>query len=318
METLPPGFRFHPTDEELLTYYLTHKVADAAFVAKAISVVDLNKCEPWDLPGKASMGERDWYFFSPRDRKYPTGLRTNRATEAGYWKTTGKDKEISSSGVHVGSKKTLVFYKGRAPKGEKTNWVMHEYRLASKFPPKLPKQEWVVCRVFQKRHAGKRPAPLPHLQHSPSNATNFTVDLGKLEFPENDYCGESNSELSEISRKIGNSTASSFDHNVHENIINMTATTADIACDNRVNADPSFLFARAQNPLSPLIGNGFFTLNVPSSSSSNMLRAMQMNMINNVHQQTGAPNAHLSAFITPDSSIGLQAPINFESFWQSH
>lgn len=81
---------------------------------------------------KASMGEKEWYFFSLRDRKYPTGLRTNRATEAGYWKTTGKDKEIYGGGVLVGMKKTLVFYRGRAPKGEKTNWVMHEYRLETK------------------------------------------------------------------------------------------------------------------------------------------------------------------------------------------
>lgn len=83
--------------------------------------------------GKASMGEKEWYFFSLKDRKYPTGLRTNRATEAGYWKTTGKDKEIFHSGKMVGMKKTLVFYKGRAPRGEKSNWVMHEYRLQTKY-----------------------------------------------------------------------------------------------------------------------------------------------------------------------------------------
>lgn len=78
------------------------------------------------------MGEKEWYFFSLRDRKYPTGLRTNRATESGYWKTTGKDKEIFRAGVLVGMKKTLVFYRGRAPRGEKSNWVMHEYRLENK------------------------------------------------------------------------------------------------------------------------------------------------------------------------------------------
>ncbi|KAH1083268.1 hypothetical protein J1N35_023029 [Gossypium stocksii] len=131
---LPPGFRFHPTDEEIITHYLTEKVMNSNFSASAIGEVDLNKCEPWDLPKKAKMGEKQWYFFCQRDRKYPTGMRTNRATEAGYWKATGKDKEIfKGKGCLVGMKKTLVFYKGRAPKGEKSNWVMHEYRLEGKF-----------------------------------------------------------------------------------------------------------------------------------------------------------------------------------------
>ncbi|KAJ8750183.1 hypothetical protein K2173_014098 [Erythroxylum novogranatense] len=157
---LPPGFRFHPTDEELITHYLSQKVLDSCFCARAIDEVDLNKCEPWDLPWKAKMGEKEWYFFCVRDRKYPTGLRTNRATDAGYWKATGKDKEIYRGKTLVGMKKTLVFYRGRAPKGEKTNWVMHEYRLEGKYSvynlPKTAKNEWVICRVFQKSPGGKK------------------------------------------------------------------------------------------------------------------------------------------------------------------
>ncbi|XP_042430634.1 NAC domain-containing protein 46-like isoform X2 [Zingiber officinale] len=152
---LPPGFRFHPTDEEIATHYLTPKILDHGFTARAMGEVDLNKCEPWDLQSKAKMGEKEMYFYCHRDRKYPTGMRTNRATKAGYWKATGKDKEIyRGKGVLVGMKKTLVFYKGRAPKGEKTDWVMHEFRLEGKnsLPslPKSAKDEWVVCRVIHK------------------------------------------------------------------------------------------------------------------------------------------------------------------------
>ncbi|KAJ8634499.1 hypothetical protein MRB53_008766 [Persea americana] len=180
-ETLPPGFRFHPTDEELITYYLTHKIADTSFTGRAITDVDLNKCEPWDLPGKAKMGEKEWYFFSLRDRKYPTGVRTNRATNAGYWKTTGKDKEIFKSATAtaaselVGMKKTLVFYKGRAPRGEKTNWVIHEYRRQSKSGFKTAEDAWVVCRVFQKSSGVKRYHS--HAQ-SKANPNPYNLDMG--------------------------------------------------------------------------------------------------------------------------------------------
>lgn len=62
-ESLPPGFRFHPTDEELITYYLTRKVSEFGFVSRAITDVDLNKCEPWDLPGKAKFSPYIYTYF---------------------------------------------------------------------------------------------------------------------------------------------------------------------------------------------------------------------------------------------------------------
>ncbi|KAL6201083.1 hypothetical protein ACLB2K_024798 [Fragaria x ananassa] len=149
---LPPGFRFHPSDEELIRYYLHNKVINSNFTSGPISqVVDLNKCEPWQLPEKAKMGEKEWYMFSLRDQKYPTGLRANRATKAGYWKATGKDREIysSKSCSLIGMKKTLVFYHGRAPKGVRSNWVMHEYRLEGLYASQEWNQ-WILSRVFQK------------------------------------------------------------------------------------------------------------------------------------------------------------------------
>lgn len=49
---LPPGFRFHPTDEELVVHYLKKKVASAPLPVSIIAEVDLYKFDPWELPGK--------------------------------------------------------------------------------------------------------------------------------------------------------------------------------------------------------------------------------------------------------------------------
>lgn len=220
-ENLPPGFRFHPTDEELITYYLLRKVSDTSFTSKAVAVADLNKSEPWDLPGKASMGEKEWYFFSMKDRKYPTGLRTNRATESGYWKTTGKDKEIFGAGVLIGMKKTLVFYKGRAPRGEKSNWVMHEYRLENKCPFRSSKEDWVVCRVFQKSSAPKKlqqtPSSLPS-QESPCNTNSIVNEFGDVELPHlNSFTNSSSDFTASISAQTYNDSDPSY-NNVNTNM----------------------------------------------------------------------------------------------------
>ncbi|KAD4386315.1 hypothetical protein R6Q59_009566 [Mikania micrantha] len=150
--TLPPGFRFHPRDEELVCDYLFNKLSLSN--SPLLVEIDLNNCEPWDLPETACVGGKEWYFYSQRDRKYATGLRTNRATASGYWKATGKDRCILRNRTLVGMRKTLVFYLGRAPKGKKTDWVMHEFRLHP--PPQTPpidaslKEDWVLCRVFCK------------------------------------------------------------------------------------------------------------------------------------------------------------------------
>ncbi|WCJ32400.1 NAC domain containing protein 1 [Euphorbia peplus] len=152
---LPAGFRFHPRDDELVSHYLLNKINHTADSLLLIEV-DLNKCEPWDIPERACVGGKEWYFYSQRDRKYATGIRTNRATASGYWKATGKDRSVlrKGSNVVVGMRKTLVFYKGRAPKGKKTDWVMHEFRLEPPLSPSLfspIKEDWVLCRVFYKK-----------------------------------------------------------------------------------------------------------------------------------------------------------------------
>lgn len=153
---LPPGFRFHPTDEELVVHYLCRKCTSQQIAVPIVAEIDLYKFDPWDLPDLALYGEKEWYFFSPRDRKYPNGSRPNRAAGTGYWKATGADKPIGNPKA-VGIKKALVFYAGKAPKGEKTNWIMHEYRLADvdrsarKNNNSLRLDDWVLCRIYNKK-----------------------------------------------------------------------------------------------------------------------------------------------------------------------
>ncbi|XP_057793427.1 NAC domain-containing protein 30-like [Salvia miltiorrhiza] len=149
---VPPGFRFHPTEEELVGYYLKRKIDDLKIDLDVIIEVDLYKIEPWDIQDRCKLGyeeQNEWYFFSHKDRKYPTGTRTNRATTAGFWKATGRDKAVLSKDKIIGMRKTLVFYKGRAPNGRKTDWIMHEYRLQT-FEHGPQEEGWVVCRAFKK------------------------------------------------------------------------------------------------------------------------------------------------------------------------
>ncbi|XP_077233686.1 uncharacterized protein LOC143875989 [Tasmannia lanceolata] len=173
---LPLGYRFHPTDQELVNGYLNPKNQGLKSKEEMIAEVDVCKCEPWDLPGKSLIPTNDleWFFFSPCNRKYPNGHRSNRATEAGYWKATGPDREIKSRSDRVksksrsaglksksrsaglgviGKKKSLVFHKGRAPNGKATSWIIHEYRATKN---ELDGKDdggqgsFVLCRLFNK------------------------------------------------------------------------------------------------------------------------------------------------------------------------
>jgi len=179
---LPPGFRFFPTDEELIVHYLCHRATAAAGPAPSIIPdLDITKLEPWEMPDDARLSGQEWYFFSLQDRKYATGSRTNRATSSGYWKPTGKGRLIITSlsaaddNTLLGFKKTLVFYKGREPTGIKTSWVMHEYRLdrdtlmlsgtklggssSSTASSTMLHDEWLLCRIFNRATNLRRPSP---------------------------------------------------------------------------------------------------------------------------------------------------------------
>nr|AFN55273.2 NAC domain-containing protein [Tamarix hispida] len=201
--SLPPGFRFYPTDEELMVQYLCRRVAGHQFSLQIIGDIDLYKYDPWVLPSMAMFGEKEWYFFSPRDRKYPNGSRPNRVAGSGYWKATGTDKIITTQGRRkVGIKKALVFYIGKAPKGNKTNWIMHEYRLSD--PPtrngssssKL--DAWVLCRIYKKSSASSTKLPIDSTIVPSSNRISLSSSITCKDHSSGCYGGSSASSSSHI------------------------------------------------------------------------------------------------------------------------
>ncbi|CAN1855469.1 NAC domain-containing protein 14 [Linum perenne] len=150
------GYRFHPTDEELITHYLKLKMnGHDSLVDKVIPEVDVYRSEPSDLPNYSVMGsssdDQVWYFYCRLDYKYKNSKRANRATESGFWKVTGKPRFIVArdTGEQIGVKKTLVFfYRARGDaKPVSTDWVIHQYQATTLRPDQT---EYVICKLKNK------------------------------------------------------------------------------------------------------------------------------------------------------------------------
>ncbi|KAL5198399.1 hypothetical protein ABZP36_001911 [Zizania latifolia] len=172
-ELVLPGFRFHPTDEELVTFYLRRKIAGNRLSIEIIKEMDIYKHDPSDFLKTSTVGgQKEWYFFCLRGRKYRNSIRPNRVTGSGFWKATGIDRPICAAagdGGCIGLKKSLVYYRGSAGKGTKTDWMMHEFRLPpsrsdvspasadSSLPPSMQEAEvWTICRIFQRNITHKK------------------------------------------------------------------------------------------------------------------------------------------------------------------
>ncbi|XP_058214173.1 uncharacterized protein LOC131325757 [Rhododendron vialii] len=164
MEEMPPGgLHFHPTEEELVSFYLHQKLErKRTDLHRVIPVLNIYEHEPCGLPklsGELCHGDKEqWFFFVPRQEREARGGRPSRLTASGYWKATGSPNYVYSSDNRViGMKKTMEFYKGRAPSGRKTEWKMHEYKAIHQetFTPfgcAVPKlrHDLSLCRVYVK------------------------------------------------------------------------------------------------------------------------------------------------------------------------
>lgn len=189
-----PGFRFHPTDDELVGFYLRRKVEKRPISIELIKQIDIYKYDPWDLPKGSNVGDKEWYFFCKRGRKYRNSIRPNRVTGSGFWKATGIDRPIYREGRRecIGLKKSLVYYRGSAGKGSKTDWMMHEFRL----PPAEDKvnkmkhinnlddenkpiaqeaEVWTLCRIL-KRNVSSYKKGMPDWREVTAKRNNMNMN----------------------------------------------------------------------------------------------------------------------------------------------
>ncbi|KAH7849099.1 hypothetical protein Vadar_012912 [Vaccinium darrowii] len=159
---LPAGFWFLPTDSELVFHYLRNKVLNRDLPSNRFRDVNLYKYNPQQLSEMYELQrEHEWFFFTPRVKKFAGGSRPDRAANNGYWKATGAVTPVihSDNKKIVGYKSTLVFYEGHRPNSKKTNWIMHEYTLEKhnstsskcKASGDMKLDDWVLCKIYNRK-----------------------------------------------------------------------------------------------------------------------------------------------------------------------
>ncbi|KAG6502473.1 hypothetical protein ZIOFF_034752 [Zingiber officinale] len=128
---IPIGYRFLPTDKELIVDYLANRVAGKLVPSTAVVEADVYGTEPWNL---LRNGDQEGYFFAKRKRKNAVGTRVDRRAGTGTWTLYSKKEEsvttLDAEGreIAVGCKSSLSFNDG---KSKNSGWIMHEYELLS-------------------------------------------------------------------------------------------------------------------------------------------------------------------------------------------
>eukprot|EP00257_Ricinus_communis_P002976 XP_002514683.2 NAC transcription factor 32 [Ricinus communis] len=144
LSKIPPGYRFLPTDEELITDYLMKKVCYEPLPPHVIPEIDdteLHSKAPSSLV-TFSCGEREWYFFIHEGEAFPGRHQKEKKSKGssrtvgdgkGFWKANGKEQPIcNSDGKVFAFKIHLTYFSGSSPgNARKTHWKMEKYRLPS-------------------------------------------------------------------------------------------------------------------------------------------------------------------------------------------
>ncbi|KAL6145678.1 hypothetical protein ACLB2K_056363 [Fragaria x ananassa] len=231
--SLPPGYRFNPTDQELILYYLKPKILNQPLPRNRIHERNIYQFHPRKLSEKfKKIREDGWYFFSTRKRKYQNGRRPNRKADDGYWKATGSGIDIKGeNGEVIGHKKVLDYKKGAHPLNIKTDWKMLEYKLKDEDEDNpLPKRkkgegnmklDLVLCKVYLNTRANGNTNNNGAITTEISDQEMVT-DSGRSHYRETVLKQEADqvqpldsSLMSSLQRQVHSNTTGAFNHMDH-------------------------------------------------------------------------------------------------------
>ncbi|XP_068328687.1 NAC domain-containing protein 5-like [Pyrus communis] len=157
--SLRVGFRFRPTEEELIGHYLQLKLRGMdSLVSDVIREINMCNHEPWDLPEMSLIksDDEEWYFYNRPIYKKNSRNDTERATSEGFWKITGPVKDVRArDNKTIGKKRILTFYRGRGRNAQITPWVMHEFYIPQ-ISPNANQRDFVLCHVKKNCHVKKK------------------------------------------------------------------------------------------------------------------------------------------------------------------
>ncbi|XP_056864398.1 NAC transcription factor 29-like [Raphanus sativus] len=149
----PPGYRFVPTDAELIYYYLKPFSRDKNKSCPNFPIHHANIYEsnPQQLTAEYKKGNlTEWFFISERTKIKRNGTKQKRGDHnGGYWHAKAATKTIKAKkqGI-VGYKTTLNYYVGKQPNGVRTNWLMKEYWLESSDHNNTV--DYAICKIYLK------------------------------------------------------------------------------------------------------------------------------------------------------------------------
>jgi hypothetical protein len=161
----PVGVRFHPTDHELLDYYLQNRAA-MGYQFRSDFVTDCpdfyGEMEPWvvwQLYGGGESNkvedEEPLFFFANRRKLNPTAKRFDRKVGSGTWSGQYSREIVADDddSVVIGIKREFRYEGGRNCR-QNGAWLMQEYQITSDNDATL-----VLCTL--RNNPRKAPPPTP-------------------------------------------------------------------------------------------------------------------------------------------------------------